>query len=408
MSNYIHPLYGDGIHDDTAAIQERIDAGLCELALPAPAVRYLISKPLTLPSHFRLTLPRYAEIRLADGSNCPMLTNRPIREYAERLPAELSPICRQLWYFVNEYAPEVASCQIEVTGGIWDFNNQNQIPNPEQRLAGAPYGYTGDGMFFFGVKGLRMADMTLKDPVHYGVVFDRVSYFTVENIVFDYNYGNPNPGNMDGFHCNGNCHFGVFRNLKGACYDDLVALNAHEGSKGPITNIQIDGIFAEGCHSAVRLLTVEDEVRNIHISNVYGTYFQYCIGLSKHYQGAETGIYAGITLEHIYASKAERLPVFEKDGSYVFPLIWVDKVRVDTLVISDLSRDEFVEPVETIHISHGAKVRRLWLDKLVTRNHTGRDMPLLVNHGTVEAYSMTNVDSAADPVLLSDGEMGTC
>ena len=34
MSNYI--LYGDGINDDTDAIQELIDSGSCEVALPPP------------------------------------------------------------------------------------------------------------------------------------------------------------------------------------------------------------------------------------------------------------------------------------------------------------------------------------------------------------------------------------
>ena len=57
-------LYGDGIHDDTAAIQELIDSGVCEVSLPAPEKFYLISKPLELPSNFRLVLPRFAEIRL--------------------------------------------------------------------------------------------------------------------------------------------------------------------------------------------------------------------------------------------------------------------------------------------------------------------------------------------------------
>ena len=29
-------LYGDGVHDDTNAIQEIIDSGICEVCLPAP------------------------------------------------------------------------------------------------------------------------------------------------------------------------------------------------------------------------------------------------------------------------------------------------------------------------------------------------------------------------------------
>ena len=45
----VHNLYGDGVHDDTAAIQEMIDAS-AEVALPMPKVHYLISKPLELHS----------------------------------------------------------------------------------------------------------------------------------------------------------------------------------------------------------------------------------------------------------------------------------------------------------------------------------------------------------------------
>ena len=55
-------LYGDGVHDDTNAIQEIIDSGICEIGLTASKEYYLISKPLELPSGFRLVLPRFAEI----------------------------------------------------------------------------------------------------------------------------------------------------------------------------------------------------------------------------------------------------------------------------------------------------------------------------------------------------------
>ena len=47
----MYTLYGDGIHDDTNAIQEMIDSGVCEVILPAPKKFYLISKPLELPSN---------------------------------------------------------------------------------------------------------------------------------------------------------------------------------------------------------------------------------------------------------------------------------------------------------------------------------------------------------------------
>ena len=77
-------LYGDGVHDDTSAIQERIDNAGCELILPPPQAFYLISKPLELPSNFKMCLPRFAEVRLAKDSNCVMLKNKMLKDRKER------------------------------------------------------------------------------------------------------------------------------------------------------------------------------------------------------------------------------------------------------------------------------------------------------------------------------------
>lgn len=116
-------LYGDGIHDDTAAIQELIDSGVCEVSLPAPKVCYLISRPLELPSNFRLVLPRFAEIKLAAGSDCEMLRNKMVPDFAERIEP-----C--IFGFINEFSPDYLCRNIEVTGGIWNCNNLEQKPNP--------------------------------------------------------------------------------------------------------------------------------------------------------------------------------------------------------------------------------------------------------------------------------------
>lgn len=387
-----HILYGDGIHDDYPAIQEMIDSGVCEVFLPAPKQQYLISKTLVLPSNFRLILPRFAEIKLANGANCVMVKNQMVRDYAKRVSEDENGLCKHLWYHVNEYSPEVMSENIEIYGGIWNCNNMNQLPNPEQTEGFGPYGYTGDGMLFYGVKNIKLSSLTVKDPVHYGITFDRVSYFTIEDIAFDYNLGNPMAINMDGIHFNGNCHFGKIHNLKGACYDDMVALNAHEGSRGPITNIKIDGLFAERCHSAVRLLTVSDDVENIHISNVYGTYYQYCIGLTKYYPGETSGSFREICIDHIYASKTSRDGIYPWPNSFIFPLIFMqDDIRAKNIKITDLFRKEYCNPVETIHIGHNAEVETLILDNIVSENHTDKEMALLVNHGSVKGLVTTQI-----------------
>jgi len=373
-------LYGDGINDDTKAIQEMIDNANGEVVLPSPEVCYIISKPLELPSDFRLVLPRFCRIKLKANSNCVMLKNKTVSHKAQRNNSNL-------WYFLNEYSPDAPCQNIEVCGGIWDCNNKEQNPNPLVTRIYEPEGYNGFGMLFYNVKNLRISSLTVKDPVTFSITLDTVSYFTVDNIVFDFNYGNPLATNMDGIHLNGNCHFGEISNLKGACYDDLVALNADEGSAGEISNIKIKGLYAEDCHSAVRLLSANYPVRNIHISDVYGTYFQYCIGLTRFYKTNDKGIFDAITLDNIYASKAVRLPVYnKKPDDYVYPLIFIEsKLHIGSLKISDLHRREYIIPVETVFVGEDTEIEQLLMDNISVENHTeSESIPLLVNKGVVK------------------------
>lgn len=392
----MYTLYGDGIHDDTLAIQELIDTTPVEVTLPVPKAHYLISKPLELPSCFRLCLPRYAEIKLADQSNCVMLKNKTVRDRQQRVE-------KKIWDYVNEYAPDAPCHDIEVVGGIWNCNNHGQNPNPIYTRIFEPAGYSGFGMLFYNVRNFRLSSLTIKDPVNFAVTLDTVSYFTVDNIVFDYNLGNPLPLNMDGIHLCGNCRFGRITNLQGTCYDDLVALNADEGSDGPITDIDIHGIYAENCHSAARLLTVKNELKNIHISDVHGTYYQYCIGITKYYNGKASGHYDGINLDHIYASKAKRPPleIYQNGpGSYVYAPLYIEGgQQINSLKIADVYRKEYEIPVATIYVGKETQIDHLILDNIVTENHTDADaMPLLVNDGTIAHFHTANLYEDGIPV----------
>ena len=410
-------LYGDGIHDDTLALQERIDGAGCELRLPEPKVRYLISAPLELPSNFRLVLPRYAEVRLADGSDCVMLRNRTVPGPARR-------VNDGIFDYVNVYSPDAPCENIEVTGGIWNLNNRGQSPNPLLIKSGdgnwnfktssptekspddpsnAAPSYNGYIFLFYHVKNLRISSLTLKDPVTFAVTLDRVSYFTVDHITFDFNYGNPLACNMDGIHLNGGCHHGSISELQGACYDDLVALNADEGLGGPISDVTIRGIRAEDCHSAVRLLSANHPVRNVHISDVYGTFFQYCIGLTRYYETRDRGCLENITLDNLCVSKAERLPVYNHNnpGEWVFALIHADsRLLIRNLRISDFHRSERINPVETIYVDRDAEIDGLFLENVTAENLTGGgEMPLMVNRGTIRKLRASAV--------YSDGEEWT-
>ena len=381
MRDEQYVLYGDGVRDDTAALQRMIDTAGGELCLPMPQVCYLISRPLELPSNFKLRLPRFAEVRLAAGANCVMLKNRYIAPYCEN---------EKQWLFFDIEGEKVApfSENIEVEGGVWNFNNRAQRANPI--LNGATDGYLGVGMLFFAVRGLRLTSMTLKDPVTFAVTMDSVSYFTVDHIVFDFNYGNPLATNMDGIHLNGNCSFGHITDLKGACYDDKVALNADEGTKGPITDITIDGLYAEDCHSAVRLLSANYPVKNVHSTNVYGTYYQYCIGFTKYYKGETTGRFDCISLRNIHASKARRLPVQEAhmgNKDFHFPLIWMQgDTRIGQLEIDGLHRRELVNNVETVKVGDGCVIDRLTVRNFSQETGVEGECPAYVIHGEVKIF----------------------
>jgi len=395
---HMYTLYGDGIHDDYPAIQQLLDSGRHEIALPEPEVCYLISKTLEIPSYTRLILPRYAHIRLADGANCPMLTNK-----FTKLPA-YQP-AGDLWDIIlcNSMAARDCVHDFEICGGIWDLNNRGQLGNPLW-TRNAPDGYTGFGVLFANVKNFKLTNMTLKDPVNFAVTLDTASWFTVEDITFDFNYGNPTAANMDGIHLNGNCHFGTIRNLKGACYDDLVALNADEGTDGPITNMEIDGIYSTDCHSAVRLLTVKNAVEHIHITNVFGTYYQYCIGLTKYYPGPTTGYYDAITLDNIYASKADRLDVYCKKDTYVYPLIYIqEETVVKNLKVHTLHRREFFTPVETFYVGTDSFVDTMTLENITAENNTAEPMPFLVNQGNVACLTLRDIRTGGQPLMTGRG-----
>lgn len=348
---------GNGINDDTEYIQGLLDSGKSCVYLPEPEKFYLISKPLRIPSETALVLDRFTEIRLAPGSNCLMLQNAD---------------------------PVGGNRNISVAGGIWNYNNLNQEPNP---LATQKYKannqfdrtfndsdtyseeYLGVPIRFMRVENLHISGLTLKDPITFAVQLGFVKYFTVSDITFDFNLGNPCAANMDGIHIDGGCRFGHVENLKGTCYDDLVAVNADDFISGPISDITINGIYSEECHSAVRLLSVVSPVRNISISNVYGSYYQYAVTLSKYFERpGSRGQFSNIILKNLSVSKSIRRPELKKI-TQTFELICIEpELDIDSLVIENLSRYETVNPVETIHIAENTSIGLLAVRDSVQKN----------------------------------------
>ena len=388
-------LYGDGIHDDRPAIQEMLDSGMSCVYLPVPEKHYVIGGTLYIHSNQELKLDRYTRICLADNSNCAMVQN-----------AE----------------PEEWNVRVGISGGIWDMNHRNQKPNPlhypdpdtgltytqweektgfDRKARLLPDVYTGMCFRFNSIRGFYAHDMTLVNPVLFGLQISYVEDFTIENLCFEYTEGSPKLWNLDGVHVEGGCKNGLIRNLKGACHDDTVAITSDDGIHGPIENIVIDGIYGQNSHSAVRILAIRNILRNIHISNIYGSYYACGIVVSKYYETPERPLFENITIDNMYASLC---PGTVDVAGNRRPLIEIDtNVDVKSLSISNLHRIETHCPHATIGIEEGTRVKALSVMNSSQVNKTGRQMPFIKNVGIVEGLFCYNVDAGEDELISGDG-----
>lgn len=393
-------LYGNGIDDDYPAIQQMLSSGLSCVYLPAPEKHYVIGQTLKIGSGQELRLDRFTVIRLAAGANCAMLENADFDGGNEN---------------------------IRVSGGIWDMNHNEQWPNPyhfPNPETGENYRetwarlhhsetsrtlvrgcYTGMCFRFCTVKNFTFSDITIKNPVVYGVQCAYMEDFTFENVVFEYNEGSPKLWNLDGIHIEGGCRRGVFRNLKGACHDDLLAFTTDDSLFGPISDMEADGIFAEGCHSAVRLLSTGTPMKNIHIKDIYGSYYVYCVCMTKyHPDRPKNGVFENIVIENVFARFC--------DGTADVPGHWAPFIQIgadvdiNSLSLVNVYRDEDNFPMETLGVEAGAKIDNLVLRSVRQRNFTEKEMPLLKNEGKIGRLVLDGVSAEGGPVLAGKGEIG--
>lgn len=389
-------LYGDGIHDDRPAIQEMLDSGMTLVELPAPEKCYRIGASLKLNSNQELRLPRFAVISLMDNANCLMAENADPVNWNEN-------IC--------------------ISGGIWDMNHRNQWQNPyhfkmpngmtifEQRerdgytpACGQFYdGYSGMCFRFRGIRNFVFRDLTIRNPVVYGVQMAYIEDFTIEHITFDFTEGSPKLWNLDGIHCEGGCKNGYVHDLKGACHDDLFAITSDDSCYGPIDNIVVKGIFAENCHSAVRILTVSTPIKNVHISDIYGSFYVYCITMSQYYEAhGKKGRIENLTIDNVNASICEG--TVDVPGNYE-PLIAIKSgLSIRNLRISNLCRHETRCALPTIGVDAGTEITNLSVYDCEQVNDTGKPFPFLQNGGTIRNLSMQRV-YAEDGLIENSGSI---
>lgn len=373
------PIVGDGDHDDTPGIQALLDTRRALVYLPAPPGHYVINRPLQIHSNQTLQLDRFTVIRLADGSDCLMITNDDHERGNEN---------------------------IALVGGIWDMNNEGQSLTDYQKTRNwhgeyDPDRYLGMLMRFNRVRNFSLRSLTLRDPVTWSTQLGNLEQFTIEDITFDHNLKRTN---MDGIHVHGNSRFGRIANLKGATNDDLVALNAddggtHEMSRGPIEDVSIDGVWAQDGYTAVRLLSAGSPIRRISIANLFGTYRYNVVSFTNHkVHPGSASTFDDISLRGVFCAKSGAGMDFSaaEPGASSQAQIWIDAPAVVSgFTISDLHRTESLWPAACILVEPGATVKHLQLSQAAVINRTPGPLDLLVNKGTIEQLSLSQVQVEA-------------
>jgi hypothetical protein len=372
----IPPLHGDGVHDDTAAIQARLDIGAPDIYLPPPASHYRISNALAIHSGQTLRLDTGTVIRLAPNCDCQMIVNSD---------------------------PEKGNRDIALIGGIWDMNNPEQ-GNGKNGLAMKNFGIL---MRFDNIERFTIRGVTLRDPHSFGMLLARLKYFTIEDIVFDYAHLCVN---NDGVHIEGGCRFGLVRNLRGTTTDDMVAINGDDFNQYtglPIEDLTVDGVFTEHSAQCVRIMSGGSHVRNITVSNVHGSFLWYAVTLSKfHRRRPQPGRFDNIVLRDFFCRKGPPLynvrgfPAPDsaawnefKHGKHEDGLVLIESgVEVGSLTIDGLYRTESCKTAPTLDVRRGSKVESLTVRNARVNNETDQPVTFMVNSGDIGRLTLDNVD----------------
>lgn len=352
-------LYGDGVHDDTGAIQTMLDR---RGTVRVPDGQYRITRPLIIHSDTRLLLSPLATLRLADGANCSLLDNDGL--YSDE---------------PNE--------NIVIEGGIWDGNHMAQerqkIPNegrpgdanedqPCDKEAYLSNRYLVLLMRLVHTRRLQIRNLTFRDPTSYAVQIADCRCFLVENITLDYDLLKPN---MDGIHIQGPARFGRIRNIRGNANDDHVALCANgtirsEITRGAIEDIDIEGIYCDNGYTGVRLLSRGDAVRNVNISNIYGEFRFYAVSLTHHYPLREDRpvLIENVRISDIFASKSRAACAEDQKAAVEGgALIWFESgIVCRNITVENVYRNERNTQTKaaTVHIGRGVKASGLRLKNI--------------------------------------------
>lgn len=372
-------LYGDGIHNDTLAIQKLLDkCGIIYIEKPGT---YLINKTLIIRSNTRLILSPGVKLLAAPYSCCALIENE---------------------HFAGDGRDE----NIEIIGGIWDGNcdemGLDASYESEHRLDEpySPKNFKGKLIRFAHIDRIVLKRITVRNPVSYGIQIGDTNSFIVRDIYFDYNW---HFGTTDGVHINGPARDGVIENLSGTTNDDLVSLTACDESHAEITlgnieNVYIHNLSAKNGYSAVRLLSARNYyVKNVRIDGINGTYRHHAVVISNHNGFPGNVWFDDIVIENVFACKSDQPlgpgdhlkweATADEDAFFYFG----KEAICGNVIIKNVHRHQEKNTLSCLFkFEDSCKIERLLLDNVYQTTATGINAPLWDNKGKINNIILRN------------------
>lgn len=254
-----HGAKGDGVADDTAAIQSALNDG--SVVVFPPGI-YLVSAQISIPSNRYLKFLPGASMVRKSGTGLGIGTN-----------------FNNCNFFANS-DPTNGNENITIEGGLFDGNRANQTPINWQ-APGNLFG--GVGMRFLNVNNLRLSGMTFKDGISVQIQVGNITNFKIEDITTIYT---GEITRTEVIHVNGPATWGVFRDLRDTgLSDSIVALNANDDtcglmSEGDIQYIEIENLSRTGVNiepyvgHAVMFLNSSSSIKDVTVRGIRGPGWQ--------------------------------------------------------------------------------------------------------------------------------------
>ena len=298
--------------------------------------------------------------------------------------------------------------RIEVRGCFLNGNRRHQPGTSLMYQAGIPVppnresdGTWISGLQFFGVNYLTIQDVTLWNTRAFAAHIANANYLDIRNVLVDHGGGLDAPfeeyGNTDGLHFNGPLRYVSIDSIKVRTGDDALAFNANDTEvddftvrndfgpyvgPGPITDVTVSNVVLMEPMWGIRLLSSNQRIDRIVISNVVGTVKGYLANISHSIIPSSLGNLGAITIANVNVG---RLP------QHIFSREVVSSIEQN----KELSKE--VNGGNIPFISVNAHIENLNVYDVVTKIVDSR--PIL-RIGPDAAVQMMDVRlSASDPAL---------